>query len=316
MFYICTIIQKSTESVFMIKNLLFAFITLMMLSASVHAQRHELGVQLGVSNLVGDIGRTSYIFQPAIKNGFSQFGVPFYGGLLYRMNFNPYQTLRFNLGYSHIQFSDKIAKEYYRRNRGLFGTNSIYEADVLFEYNFFPVNDEQKSLLSPYIFGGLGALIAETPQLIIENDFKRDASGAILNGGPQDSQDFDTRATYETARKMTLAIPFGIGLKYKFNYNWAIFAEFMFRPTFSDSIDYSVIDDKNVKITYNKEILDPNSNNKSLLQTDPYKTVADIRAAQLVENRKVGNINSKDWVNTVSIGLTYSFGRPPCYCDY
>ncbi|MGZ5211062.1 MAG: DUF6089 family protein [Kaistella sp.] len=25
-------------------------------------------------------------------------------------------------------------------------------------------------------------------------------------------------------------------------------------------------------------------------------------------------MNSKDWVNTISLGLTYSFGRPPCYC--
>ena len=314
MFYICTIIQKKTERGFMIKKLLFFFIALMMMSTYTKAQRHELGVQLGMSNLVGDIGRTNYIFQPVITGNFSQFGLPFYGGIIYRMNFNPYQTLRFNLGYSHIQFSDGTAQEYYRRNRGLYGTNAIYEADVLFEYNFFPVNDEQKSLLSPYIFGGFGALLAETPQMIIENDFNRDASGSAI--APAADGDFVTSASYETSRKITLAIPFGIGLKYKFNYNWAIFGEFMFRPTFSDAIDYSVIDEKNVKITYNKDILDPNANNKSLLQASPYKEIAEARASQIIDSRKVGNVNSKDWVNTVSIGLTYSFGRPPCYCEY
>ncbi|MFX4347614.1 DUF6089 family protein [Acinetobacter baumannii] len=29
----------------------------------------------------------------------------------------------------------------------------------------------------------------------------------------------------------------------------------------------------------------------------------------------MGDQKSKDWMNTVSLGLTYSFGRPPCYCD-
>ncbi len=273
MFYICNNIQKKTERAFMSKKLIFSFIAVIMMSTYAKAQRHELGIQLGISNLVGDIGKTNYVFQPVITGNFSQFGLPFYGGILYRMNFNPYQSLRFNLGYNHIQFSDNVAKEYYRKN-----------------------------------------LIAETPQLVIENDFYRNAAGEALN--PTTNTDFVTTSTYDTARKMTLAIPFGVGLKYKFNYNWALFGEFMFRPTFSDSIDYSVIDEKNVKVTYNKDILDPNANNKSILQSDPYKSVADSRAQQIIENRKVGNVNSKDWVNTVSLGLTYSFGRPPCYCDY
>ena len=313
MFYICTIIKKKSEQGFMIKKIGYIFVFLLMLSNSVQAQRHEVGIQMGISNLVGDIGKTNYVFQPFIKGNFSQFGVPFYGGVLYRMNFNPYQTLRFNLGYSHIQFADSVAKEYYRRNRGLSGTNSIYEADVLFEYYFLPVNNEQKGMLSPYIFGGLGLMIAETPQVLINNDFNRNASGEAI--APISDTDFVTTTTYETAKKMTMSVPFGVGLKYKFNYNWAVFGEFMFRPTFSDAIDYSVITDKNAKITYNKDILDPNANNKSLLQTEPYFGEAQRRANEFLQNREVGNTNSKDWVNTMSIGLTYSFGRPPCYCE-
>ena len=308
----------------MVKKLGITFIVLFMLGSLAKAQRHEIGVQLGVSNLVGDIGRTNYVFQPVITGNFSQFGLPFYGGILYRMNFNPYQTLRFNLGYSHIQFSDGTAQEYYRRNRGLYGTNNILEADALFEYYFFPVNNEQKGMLSPYVFGGLGAMIAESPQLTIANDFYRKTDGSpydptietiptsiIVDG----QQYFRTTYSYSSARKMTMSIPFGVGLKYKFNYNWAVFGEFMFRPTFSDSIDYSVIDDKSVKITYNKDIRDPGANNKSLLQTSPYVEVAQARADAFLQNRQLGNTNSKDWVNTVSIGLTYSFGRLPCYCE-
>ena len=72
--------------------------------------------------------------------------------------------------------------------------------------------------------------------------------------------------------KFGFAIPFGAGLKYKFNYNWALFGEFMFRATNSDTLDYS----------------------------DEYN---------------LGNLNSKDWMNSMSLGLSYSFGRPPCYCQ-
>lgn len=219
------------------KNLFL--IILLVSSITVTAQRHEIGLQLGTSNLVGDIGSTSFIFQKPIHfidGQWTYSGIPFYGGIAYRLNMNPYQTIRFNLGYSHIQFNDLYASELYRKNRELWGTNEIAELDVLFEYNFFPVNDEQQGMLSPFVFGGLG--------------------GAFLIG---------------SSKKITGAVPFGAGLKYKFNYNWAVTGSFTFRPTFSDDVDYS-------------------------------------------ERNNVGNLNSKDWVNSATLMLSYAFGRPPCYC--
>lgn len=295
----------------MIKKYIYSLLFIFILSIIGKAQRNEIGIQLGMSNLVGDIGKTNYILQAPIGGNFSQFKIPFYGGILYRFNFNPYQTLRLNLGYNFLQFSDKVAAEYYRRNRGLYGTNSIGEMSLLFEYNFLPVNEEQKSMLSPYLFGGIGALYAETVKISIVNDFNRDASGGPI--APSSAQDFVTTTQYDTGRKIAMAIPFGIGLKYKFNYNWALFGEMMFRPTFSDEIDYSVISDKNIKLTYNKDILVPGTN-KSLLQTEPYLSVAEKRKEDYIKDRQIGNPNSKDWVNSVTVGITYSFGRPPCYC--
>ncbi len=204
-----------------------------------------------------------------------------------------------------------MAKEEYRRNRKLWGTNSIMEVDALFEYNFFPVNDEQTGMLSPYVFGGLGAMIASTPQLIVENDFRRVNEVAVA---PLTPDDFETNIRYQSGKQVAIAVPFGVGLKYKFNYNWALFGEFMFRPTFSDSIDYSVIDDKNVKVSYNKDIT-VNGKNKSVLQESPYREVAEARTADILKQRQIGNTNSKDWVNSITLGLSYSFGRQPCYCN-
>ncbi len=294
------------------KKYVFSFFAVILLSALSMGQRHEVGIQLGASNLVGDIGRTNYVLQKPFGN-ISDFGIPFYGGILYRMNFNPYQTLRFNLGYSHIQFADGAAKEAYRNRRKLWGTNSVIEADAIFEYNFLPVNEEQQSMLSPYIFAGLGAMISNTPQVALEHDFRRDAGGTAQT--PVDNQDFVTRqGDYQSVSQITMGIPFGVGLKYKFNYNWALFGEFMFRPTFSDSIDYSVIDENSVQVSYNKDILAPGSTTKSLLQETPYLEVAEARVADFLKSRAIGNPNSKDWINSVTLGISYSFGRPPCYC--
>lgn len=222
------------------KRKTLVIIVLFFINLFAHAQRHEIGIQLGTSNLTGDIGKTKYINPfPNNINNLANEGIPFYGAIMYRMNFNPYQSVRFRLAYNHIQFNDKYAQELYRASRGLYGTNSVYEASAIFDYNFLPVNEEQKSMLSPYIFGGISGLMFNT----------------TLEGN-----------------KFGFAIPFGAGLKYKFNYNWALFGEFMFRATNSDTLDYS----------------------------DEYN---------------LGNLNSKDWMNSMSLGLSYSFGRPPCYCQ-
>ena len=133
--------MKIVVKFFMQKNILYSLIAILFISGSYKGQRHEIGVQFGMSNLVGDIGRTNYILQQPVLSDSSVYGVPLYAGVLYRMNFNPYQTVRLNLGYTNVQFIDALAKENYRRNRKLSGSNSIYEANLIFEYNFFPVNN-------------------------------------------------------------------------------------------------------------------------------------------------------------------------------
>ncbi len=298
---------------FMNRKLLFSFLAALGTVVSVKAQRNELGVRLGMSNLVGDIGRTNYILQkPLDLSRASEWGVPFYGGILYRFNFNPHQTVRLDLGYNQIQFSDKVAKEEYRKNRNAYGKNDVYEASLVFEYNFFPVNNEQKSMVSPYIFGGVGALLFDAPKVTLKHDFRRDADGVAQ--APINELDFTSTPEYSTGMKTTMHIPFGVGLKYKFNYNWAIFAEATFRYTMTDQLDHSKILSKDLVSSYNGDILSPITGG-SLLETDAYYVVSKEREAKLLGERNIGDFKSKDWMNTVSLGLTYSFGRPPCYCD-
>lgn len=280
---------------------------------SFKAQRHEIGVKAGMTNLVGDIGQTEFILQqPMSLSNLSENGLPAYIGGLYRMNFNPYQTLRFDVGYSHVQFDDRMAKEEYRRNRKMWGTNNILSASAIFEYNFLPVNNEQKGMLSPYIFAGIGGMVFDVTQATLNHDFKRDTDGAAL--APQNEIDFVTTATYSTGKRATMYIPFGVGLKYKFNNNWMLFGELMFSPTLSDQLDYSKLIEKDVKSSFNSDILDPTTG-RSLLMSSPYFNVSKEREQYFINERTVGDTRSKDWINSVTVGLSYSFGRPPCYCD-
>jgi Domain of unknown function (DUF6089) len=280
MFYICTkfLSNRRFSILKMKRELTYAFIAVFCFLSLAKAQRHEIGVQLGMSNLVGDIGSTNYVLQKPVGN-ISDYGLPFYGGVMYRMNFNPYQTVRLNVGYNNIQFNDSNAKENYRRVRQLSGSNSVISADLLFEYNFLPVNDEQVSMISPYIFGGVSGFYMSTVK----------AQLTIKNSG--------TDVVYTKDKAFTMGIPFGVGLKYKFNYNWALSGEFTFRPTFSDQVDYSMLKDSDITV-------------KSSLGKE--QTAAAVQAFK--DQRNVGNLNSKDWINSATLILSYSFGRPPCYC--
>ncbi len=282
-------------------------------SALYSAQRYEVGFRVGHNSLVGDIGSSSYLAHfSSAKGSDIQMNTPYGGALVYRMNFNPHQTVRLDVGYTRVSFNDQSAKEQYRVNRKYFGTNEIFEAAIMGEYQFFPVNNEQQSMLSPYIFVGLGGMVADAPQISLNSDFRRDADGVAML--PSYSEDFVTTSSYGKVKKNIAYIPFGLGLKYKFNYNWSLNAELMFRATFTDGLDYSTVEDKDFKITYNKDIVD-SSTGVSLLESQPYKSIAEERRKSFITGRKVGNLESKDWVNTMSLGLTYSFGRPPCYCD-
>ena len=102
----------------------YVIIAIFLGSLFAFAQRHEIGVQFGTSNLVGDIGKTKYLNPlPNNLDNISNEGIPFYAAIMYRMNFKPYKSLRFRFAYNHVQFNDKDAQELYRTNSCLLYTS-------------------------------------------------------------------------------------------------------------------------------------------------------------------------------------------------
>lgn len=120
----------------------FFFSTIILISTLTNAQIHEVGIQLGGSNYIGDIGPTNYI-RP---NGFA-------GGVIYKYNLNPRIALRGTFTYFDISSDDADANNAGREERNLQFNNSLYELAAGLEFSWFEYNlstDDQTH--TPYLY--------------------------------------------------------------------------------------------------------------------------------------------------------------------
>lgn len=277
------------------KNLLIVILGLSFSLAI--AQRHEVGIFAGGANVIGDIGRSNYINPMPVSYNSDKITdkLPIALGLVYRFNFNPHMGVRFNAIYGKVIGNDAIAPERYKKDRGYAYKNNILEGSLLFEYNFFDINNENAAKHSPYIFAGIGAFMYDKNLYTITHSFARNDNGVIIQ-----PETIDTRVSTKTEKESNFTFPIGAGYKIKYKHNWVISAEVGFRYTKTDNLDHSFADFSDFTF-----ITEPG--------LDPTETgIRDIRA---VESRQVGNTSNYDWYVFTGLTLTYTFGRPPCYCD-
>lgn len=254
---------------------LFLFVFILCTSQMIFAQRHELGIFAGGANVIGDIGKANYINPfPTKTEPTGKIFLPISIGGLYRFNINPYMGFRANISYSKVGASDHRSKEQYKIDRNKNFRNTIVEGSLMFEYNFFNINDDQESAQSPYLFFGVGAFSSK--------------------GKEYDYNTTESQIIEKTKYNTNLSIPFGVGYKFRFNYSWILSFETGIRYTGSDYLDYNT-----GKFT-------DNFNNAIADGTLPQSEF---------DKRQFGNMSNKDWYVISGLTLTYSFGRPACYCD-
>jgi outer membrane protein W len=182
------------------------FITLLCLITvtTIDAQIHEVGVFLGGSNFVGDIGETTYIKpnEPAF-------------GFLYKWNKSPRHSYRFSYTQSQISGNDKDSKEQGRQNRGYSFVNNLKELSAGLEFNFFDFNlHDYKNKITPYVYSGLNFIYFD---------------GKYLNSNTIKSNGSST----------SIAIPMALGLKSNISENFILAVEVRANYTFTDNIDGS-----------------------------------------------------------------------------
>ncbi len=180
-------------------SVLFLFFFLTM-----NAQIHEVGLFLGGSNYIGDVGSTTYISpnEPAL-------------GILYKWNKSPRHSYRFSYTQSKIVANDLDSKEPSRNQRGYRFENSIKEVSLALEFNFFDFNlHEVRRKYSPYVYSGIS---------YFRHDELYVSSGETLKDSSTGS----------------FAIPMTLGIKSNVSPHFILALEVGARYTLTDNLDGS-----------------------------------------------------------------------------
>ena len=172
------------------------------------AQIHEIGVFLGGSNYIGDVGPTTYIApnEPAF-------------GLLYKWNKSPRHSYRFSYTQSEITSNDLNSKETSRNQRNYRFENDLKEVSLGLEFNFFDFNlHESSTKITPYVASGLNYFLAKY---------------TLINAKA------DLTVAGRTERRKSIAIPIIVGIKSKITPSFVLALETGARYTLTDNIDGS-----------------------------------------------------------------------------
>jgi hypothetical protein len=177
-----------------------------------NAQIHEVGVFLGGSNYIGDIGLTNYISpkEPAL-------------GILYKWNKSPRHSFRFSYTQSKIVANDLDSKEPGRNLREYHFENSLKEVSLGLEFNFFDFNlHTNERMITPYVYSGLSYF-------------------------RYDELYYKTKTAARDKSSGSIAIPIHVGVKTNITKPIIIALEVGARYTFTDNLDGSNPKNENLK---------------------------------------------------------------------
>ena len=170
------------------------------------AQINELGVFVGGSNFIGDVGATTFINPNASTVG-----------LIYKWNKTPRHSWRITYIQSNLESNDIDSEELRRINRGFSFQNTIKEISGGIEFNFFDFNiyNPLERKITPYVFTGLSLSF-------------------------YDSLFYKFGLAEFDSKQKTLALPIILGVKSNLTSNFVLGLEIGARYTYADDIDGSL----------------------------------------------------------------------------
>ena len=172
------------------------------------SQIHEMGMFLGGSNTISDLGSTHFIYSnsPAF-------------GLIYKWNLTTRYALRASFITSKLKSSDYYANDLSRFNRFFEVDNKVFEFSAGMEVNFFDFNlHNQNREFSPYFFTGINYFQYQLFTI------REGLSSIDIN-------------KYDSA--LEFSIPAIIGIKYSINNSFVLSFETGIRYSLTDNIDGS-----------------------------------------------------------------------------
>ncbi len=199
------------HAIFQLMKRIFLFIFILGLS-KLNAQIHEVGVFLGGSNYIGDVGKANYVNPNELAYG-----------LIYKWNKSPRHSWRISYTQSKITANDLDSEVPGRFKRGYDFENNIKELSLGLEFNFFDFNLHNfDKLITPYVYSGLS--YTNYDELYVING----VSKIDINHG-------------------TFAIPMIVGVKSNIMPNLILGVEVGARYTMTDNLDGSFPKNENLE---------------------------------------------------------------------
>jgi len=187
------------------KYILILILNIFFINAS-YSQTHELGVFMGGSNFIGDVGSTRFFSPKKLALG----GV-------YKWNRSPRYAWRISGIITNLEMIDRDSEDNGRIQRDYETVKTIGEISAGIEFNFFEFDLHKPGLhQTPYLYTGISAAT-----------FK----DVYINGQNQ----LDERV------KPAIGIPIILGYKLKLNHSFIVGAEIGARFLFTDNLDESDI---------------------------------------------------------------------------
>jgi len=178
------------------------------------SQINELGVFVGGSNLIGDVGATNYISPNAPTLG-----------VIYKWNKSSRHSWRISLIYSDLEAQDDKSDDPRRIQRDYSYDTNLLEIAAGMEFTFFDFNlHAGRKVATPYLYSGVSVA--------------RHRNYYFLNG---------VETSVGDGSSWAFGIPMAIGFKTNFLENFILGFEIGTRFTFSDNIDGSYPKDEALK---------------------------------------------------------------------
>ncbi|HVZ56453.1 MAG TPA: hypothetical protein VG870_07325 [Chitinophagaceae bacterium] len=202
----------------------------------------EMGLGLGPSFFLGDLGGTSGIGRPGLKDLNLPF-TRFMKGAFVSYSAKEWLAFRFAANFSRLEGSDSILKdkggdEYFRKKRNLSFRSSLAEAYAAAEFYptvFLEQTDGLLGKFRPYGIIGLGIFHFNPKALYYApNGSTQWVALQPLHLEGQGMAEYPDRKPYKLTQMM---IPMGFGFKYYVKENMFVGLEVLHRKTFTDYID-------------------------------------------------------------------------------
>ncbi len=200
------------------------------------SRRSSLGFGLGTSTYFGDLNPISRPLQ-----GIASSNIRWNISAHYQRYFKPNVSFRVGLTYARVFADDNLFENVagYEENylRNLHFRNDIKELSLVGVYEFKPLprNNQKRDNFRPYIFGGI-AVFSHNPKAKGIDSVNVQNKWIDLQplGTEGQGQSGYAPKLYST---INLAIPVGIGAKFKINNEFDFGIELGMRYTFSDHLD-------------------------------------------------------------------------------